>query len=336
MTVDNREIALVHRKDVAFFSELFKTLDHDMYALFRESRIPNDLHDIEKKYDYLPEKALKNLIQILGSQTSPDQFGLLVWSVCHDVYIPRLIQNLTQTTNLKSALDECCELLQQTSTGSQVKTELRRGKWWIVREKPFSDDLWFQYAEMFSVIFIHELLTVLTAGKWQATEVALQSYNAELFQAFSPLKNKQLYTARAVMAVAIPDALMLGPLSLPRHISPTRRHLPDATEDTFLSVFKVAIKPYLSMGKLSIKWAADILGLNVRTLQRRLEKEGAVYSDIIEEMVFEQIIELICHSDLSLTEIAGKMGYSDSAHFTRAFKRQMKMTPSQYRKVNKR
>ena len=333
--VENREIALVKREDIVFFSQLFKTLDHDMYVLLKESRIPNDLHSNDSRYDYLPENALKNLIQILGSRTTPDQFGLLVWSVCHDVYIPRLLEKLTHSSSLKAALDECCELLQQSATGSKVYTQQRGGKWWLVRDKPFNHDLSFQYAELFSVIFIHELLLTLTSGKWSASELALQSHDADIFRSFKPLINTQLYTARSVMAVAIPEEMMLSPIHLSSRASFSDSTTDSIKADSFVAVFKLAIRPYLSMGKLSIKWASDILGINVRTLQRRLAKEGVIYSDIIEEMVLEQIIDLICNTDLSLTNIASKMGYTDSAHFTRAFKRQMQMTPSQYRKLNR-
>ena len=86
------------------------------------------------------------------------------------------------------------------------------------------------------------------------------------------------------------------------------------------------------MGKLPISLASDILNIHVRTIQRRLDKEGVTYKKLIEDMVLEQTLELLKYSDLSITSIGSKMGYSDSSHFTRAFKRQMNMTPRQYRK----
>ncbi|MCW0469233.1 AraC family transcriptional regulator [Vibrio chagasii] len=48
-----------------------------------------------------------------------------------------------------------------------------------------------------------------------------------------------------------------------------------------------------------------------------------------EEMVLEQVLELLKqHSRfVDYTSRKAKMGYSDSSHFTRAFKRQMNMTP---------
>ncbi|WP_285464999.1 helix-turn-helix domain-containing protein [Vibrio sp. D420a] len=60
-----------------------------------------------------------------------------------------------------------------------------------------------------------------------------------------------------------------------------------------------------------------------------------IYKALVEEMMLEQTLFLLEHSDLSITDIGAQMGYSDSSHFTRAFKRQMKMTPRQYRKERK-
>ena len=123
---------------------------------------------------------------------------------------------------------------------------------------------------------------------------------------------------------------MLAPIALPKVARESEITAP--LPSSFLSAFKLVIKPYLTMGKLPISLASEILNIHVRTIQRRLESEGVVYKTLIEEMVLEQVLELLKKSDLSITQVGAKMGYSDSSHFTRAFKRQMNMTPRQYRK----
>jgi AraC-like DNA-binding protein len=150
----------------------------------------------------------------------------------------------------------------------------------------------------------------------------------------------QFFIGRPVTAFEIPDSLMQSPIVLARNLSTKAENFQQPIKQiggvhSFVSSFQLAIKPYLSMGKLPISLASEILNINVRTIQRRLEKEGVIYKALIEEMVLEQTLFLLEHSDLSITDIGAKMGYSDSSHFTRAFKRQMKMTPRQYRKERK-
>jgi len=43
-------------------------------------------------------------------------------------------------------------------------------------------------------------------------------------------------------------------------------------------------------------------------------------------------VTMLRDSDLSITEIAIQLGYSDSAHFTRAFRRWTCVAPSKYRR----
>ena len=86
------------------------------------------------------------------------------------------------------------------------------------------------------------------------------------------------------------------------------------------------------MGKLPIKLAAEILRLNVRTLQRRLSAENIIYKPFIEQLVFEEVKRRLWGTDESITQLANRYGYSDSAHFTRSFKRVAGVTPSAYRR----
>ncbi|MFM2590171.1 helix-turn-helix domain-containing protein [Vibrio sp. TBV020] len=325
----NDVIHVVHKDHVDFFVSLFKEIDDNIYTLLRQAQIPNDINTSQADYRFLPETTLKNLMQILASKTSNEDFGVLIWSTCKNVYIPEFVKQLTQCNTLKEALDEFGSILKTQSTNANVYTQHAGGKWWLVREKAGADEIWFKYAEMFSVVFMCELVKNLTDDQWRPTEIGIQSPESEEFSNLPELKQAIFFTERPVTALYIPDEIMLAPISLPSISHKDREQAPNLD---FLSSFKLAIKPYLSMGKLPIKIAAEILNLNVRTIQRRLAREGVTYSDIIEEMVLEQMTELLKCDTLPITMIATKMGYSDSAHFTRAFKRLMNMTPREYRK----
>nr|WP_241902761.1 MULTISPECIES: helix-turn-helix transcriptional regulator [unclassified Vibrio] len=237
---------------------------------------------------------------------------------------------LSQQDSLKSALDQFGEQLKLISNGTNIYTKQSGGKWWFVREKPFTNAPWFKFAELFSVIFINELISVLTQGRWKPSEVGIQSEDLDCFQPLPQMGSAQFYTHRPVTAFEIPEEIMLAPIVLPK-VAQTLEPSP-MLPSSFLSAFKLVIKPYLTMGKLPISLASEILNIHVRTIQRRLENEGVVYKTLIEELVLEQVLELLKQPDLSITQVGAKMGYSDSSHFTRAFKRQMNMTPRQYRK----
>ncbi len=72
-------------------------------------------------------------------------------------------------------------------------------------------------------------------------------------------------------------------------------------------------------------------GIPVRTLQRRLAYAGLTYSDLVMEIRINRAREFLGDRSRRIEEIASALGYADSANFTRAFKKQAGMTPSQYR-----
>lgn len=76
---------------------------------------------------------------------------------------------------------------------------------------------------------------------------------------------------------------------------------------------------------------STLMGLSPRTLQRRLKHCGIEFEDLLDETRRSEALKLISNEKLTMTEIAYLVGYSDQAHFTRAFKRWTGNTPSGYR-----
>lgn len=76
---------------------------------------------------------------------------------------------------------------------------------------------------------------------------------------------------------------------------------------------------------------AERLGMNVRTLHRRLADEGQSWQRLLDEVRLNQARQLLCQSPAPQAEIAEALGYSDIRSFQRSFKRHTGMTPGQFR-----
>jgi AraC-like DNA-binding protein len=85
-------------------------------------------------------------------------------------------------------------------------------------------------------------------------------------------------------------------------------------------------------GKTDIDGAAHMSGLGRRTLQRALDREGITYRALLERVRMARARALIVETNDLLTEIAQDVGYSDAAHFTRAYKRHFGEPPSALRR----
>lgn len=76
---------------------------------------------------------------------------------------------------------------------------------------------------------------------------------------------------------------------------------------------------------------AQTFDVTARTLRRRLADEGTDYETLIAEVRRVLAEELLKTTDLSIEDIAERLGYSEQSCFTRAFKRWTGMAPRQYR-----
>lgn len=94
-----------------------------------------------------------------------------------------------------------------------------------------------------------------------------------------------------------------------------------------------AIGPLLPSGYPDIRLVANIAGLSVRTLQRRLDKDGRSYARLVDQVRFETAMRLLRDDRVKLIDIAFELGYSDPANFTRAFRRWTGVSPSAYRRL---
>lgn len=78
---------------------------------------------------------------------------------------------------------------------------------------------------------------------------------------------------------------------------------------------------------------ATKLGMSARTFQRKMREEGITYSRLYNKLRIKTASRLLRQTDTSLTEIGFVCGFSDSAHFSREFKKVQMMTPKTYRET---
>ncbi len=88
----------------------------------------------------------------------------------------------------------------------------------------------------------------------------------------------------------------------------------------------------LPRGDAMVKRVAGVLGMSVRTLQRRLGDEGTQYESLLDQTRQRLCTEYMRRTDLGIEDVALMLGYSDSRAFRRAFRRWTGKTPSQVRR----
>ena len=90
----------------------------------------------------------------------------------------------------------------------------------------------------------------------------------------------------------------------------------------------------LQEAHLTPQYLADRLHISIRQLYRLFEDSGDSVCRYIQRQRLQRSAEDLGNPQLrhhSITRIAFKWGFADSAHFSRAFKKQFELTPKDYR-----
>lgn len=102
-------------------------------------------------------------------------------------------------------------------------------------------------------------------------------------------------------------------------------------KDDVVGAVRIEIAKHLPTGRVSEEYIAQLLHINLRTLQRRLKEDATNFRTVLNDTRQDIAMDYILNSKLSLTEIGYLLGFSDQANFTRAFKRWTGKSPSAYR-----
>ncbi len=104
------------------------------------------------------------------------------------------------------------------------------------------------------------------------------------------------------------------------------------SNDGLIESSRVKLADLLQSGVPTIERLAESMALNVRTLQRQLSAEDISYKTLLDETRCKLASIYMKQHDLSLTDIAFLLGFSEQSSFQRAFKRWTGQTPGSYRK----
>lgn len=194
-----------------------------------------------------------------------------------------------------------------------------------------------KYAVHYSLMLIVNLIQMATGAQWKPREIYLQSAYGQGLTEIELFADTQIHLGQEFTAIAFPCSYLTLPLKLPLHLGDCclKRDYEllesSAPLVDFPGSIRQVIQGLLGQGYPDIHLTAEIAMMSVRTFQRRLAANDITYSRLIEQARFHEAVRFLKEPELKIVHIASKLGYQDSAHFTRAFKRWTGISPREFR-----
>ena len=116
-------------------------------------------------------------------------------------------------------------------------------------------------------------------------------------------------------------------------IAKAARKRRDGRAISFRKRVEAELEPRLADCSARIEPVARALGCSRQTLYRRLKAEGLTFEQVLDDLRRRRALKLIRDPALAVKEIAYRLGFSDPAAFSRAFKRWTGKSPRALREA---
>lgn len=166
---------------------------------------------------------------------------------------------------------------------------------------------------------------------YRGADVGQRSDASRLFQA--PIRYDQLYSGIAFDARWLDLPVMQNSSSLKEFLVQVPGNLLVKYRDhsSITERIRRILRRHLSEEMPSLEEVGKVLAMTPQTLRRRLHDEGQGYQALKDALRRDAAIEYLARADLSLIDIAEKLGFSEPSTFHRAFKKWTGVAPGEYR-----
>jgi AraC-like DNA-binding protein len=185
----------------------------------------------------------------------------------------------------------------------------------------------------------------LIVGLWQLGQAltgrslpgsAECAFPAPAFVARVPLVDELIHFDRPAHRLIFPAALLDAPLTTADPVATQLAR--EQCERELAAVVEAGLPGRVRAlivargdGVPSLPEVARALHQSPRTLKRRLAEHGTTFSTILDDVRRQRALLLLDNRALSVGEVAARLGYSEVANFTRAFRKWTGTTPAAYR-----
>ncbi|HXJ37611.1 MAG TPA: AraC family transcriptional regulator ligand-binding domain-containing protein [Candidatus Eisenbacteria bacterium] len=316
--------------------DLLLKVDADVRALLREADMPVGI--LAREESLMPLHQAIRFIELAARREGMEYLGLSAGLRASIESLGTFGRILRGAATLEEGLARLFAVNAAFNSGE---------RWWLVPDgdrvrlchhlvEPI--DRAYRQADQYTLGMIITLVRLAGGRAWTPDEIQLQAPGSGDHLAYGPLERVPVRFDQKAMVLTFPSAL------LARRLRPAPDATPDRAEvdhwfasapakDFVRSVQQVIASLMPTSGQLRIGTVANALCMSVRTLQRQFAEHGLCFEGLARTDRLRCAADLLARTDCRVLDIALDLGYSDHAHFTRAFRRWTGVAPLAYRRA---
>lgn len=264
-------------------------------------------------------EGIENLGFLVGQDTKASDLGQFGTMISHSLTLYDLLTTIEKTINL-------------LNSGEHISLRWSAGALWLQSRLYALEHLVCPQSQCFSLMAHLNILRLVMGSTWYPSEIHLVIKPGYTFLNVNDLEGVRIRFNQPYNAIKIPKDLVSRPLQSSAPSSGNFEALHQSAPALELTQsLKQLIESLLPQGGPSIVQAAEASGMSVRSFQRRLASHGVSYSHLVDEVRFNLAAQWLKGESVPITDIAAELGYTDTANFTRAFKRWAGVSPREFR-----
>ncbi|MBC7001472.1 helix-turn-helix transcriptional regulator [Photobacterium sp. BZF1] len=296
--------------------------DRDPSPLLKRLRI--DRKTLENPTLYLPSHVVSLIVDSASKTTGHDDIGFYAAQcVGKQALHPETQQQLANSLGVSDFLDTLISFQHLQGSHFRLWFECHNGKFKICHQSSLkATDKSYQHANEFTTFLIIKLLKEHLGDSWQPNYLAFDHQSSPKAKIVGQTAEKKVFYGADYSYV--PVSLNVEDLQ-PFRRQPNQRHC------CSMARVKGVVDTFWQEEHFGIDFVAHLFGVSERTLQRLFIQHNSSFRDYLNQKKIEKSMVLLQQGH-SVQAVAEKLNYSDPSNFSRAMKKHLKQTPTQYLK----
>lgn len=185
----------------------------------------------------------------------------------------------------------------------------------------------------FSLGMILQGLRLAAGPEWRPSEIHLKGPPPPHAELLASHAARAIHFGRPHTVVVLPLEMLSRRFFVSAGVARavTRAPLP---ADSFEGSIRQTVESLVRLRCPDLAVAAEAARMSERSLQRRLGECGLRFARLVEEARFDAARRMLRDPKVRIVEVSAELGYTDSANFTRAFRRWAGLPPQAFREMS--